>query len=168
MVNADSPADHLERHCRAVQPLIDHLPTVRQVKPEPVPSAESPAKRHRDVVHSPDFTEVTWHGNRYLFTKTQARAIEILWRGWETGGATVAGASIVRELDLGSTRTLAAVFRGHEAWGKLIIPCPVKGAYRLNDPADPVLQVASENKQPSRRKAKRIGTRIGKRTGTRK
>jgi hypothetical protein len=134
------------------------------------------ANRRCNASHSPDFTEVTWHDERYLFTPTQARAVEILWNGWETGGATITGKYIIKSLDLGASRTLPQVFRlrtgeYHKAWGSLIIPAKgIKGAYCLNDPDDPALQVAAEEeaKRSSPRKPKHTGTRIPKRTGTRK
>ena len=124
----------------------------------------APLRRRSNVIHSVDFAEVNWYGKRYLFTRTQARAVAILWRAWETGGATVSGKHIVTTLDLGTSRTLASVFRGgngrHDAWGTLIIAVKgIKGAYCLNDPNDPMLQLASEGKR------KQFSSRTGKRTG---
>ena len=129
-----------------------------------------PPKHHLDKQHSPDYSQVNWHGEKYNFTPTQARAIEILWSAWKTGAPTVSGQHIVKALDIGTSRTLPVVFRlasgkYHKAWGTLIIPVKgIKGAYCLNDPDDPALQIAAESRKPG----KRTGTRIGKRTGTRK
>ena len=133
-------------------------------------------RRHSEKCHSPDFSEVTWHGKRYRFTPNQARAVKILWSGWETGGATVRGQYIVETLDIGSSQTLARVFRcsdnsSHMAWGELIVPARgIRGAYCLNDPDDPAMQVAAEekSKQSGPGTGKRIGKRTEKRTGKRK
>jgi len=130
----------------------------------------APSRRRSKVTHSVDFTEVNWHGKRYLFTPMQARAVEILWCAWETGSAAVSGKHIVTTLDLGASRTFTSVFRGgngrHDAWGTLIIPVKgIKGAYCLNDPDDPILQVASEEKR--KQFSSRTGKRTGKHTGQR-
>ncbi len=137
-------------------------------------TAIPPLGTHPSKCHSQDFTDVWWENAHYSFTATQARAIKILWQAWETGASMVRGSSIVKELDLGSTRTLATVFQkgsGKAAWGKLIIRVKaIKGAYCLNDPDDPVLQLANEEKakRSCPRTGKRTGKRTHKRTGKRK
>jgi hypothetical protein len=138
-------------------------------------TSDGPSRRRCKATHSVDFTEVNWHGKRYLFTRTQARAVEILWRAWETGNAAVSGKHIVTTLDLGASRTFTSVFRGsngrHDAWGTLIIPVKgIKGAYCLNDPNDPILQVASEEKRKQSRShtEKCTGKHTGRRPDKRK
>jgi hypothetical protein len=99
--------------------------------------------------HSFDFTQVWWDGEPYHFGKSEVRCMAVLWRAWAAHTPAVRGEAVVKEaIDKFSGRTLAQIFRGNKAWGKLILAVKgIKGAYCLNDPSDPVLQVAAESRK---------------------
>ena len=83
--------------------------------------------------HSADFCSVYWHGATYYFTALQSKAVRILWDAWRKGGLALRQEYILEEVGSDSGR-LADLFRDNAAWGKLIIPGPVKGTFRLNEP----------------------------------
>jgi len=82
--------------------------------------------------HSEDFRSVHWFGADYQFTASQAACIEVLWQAWEAGTPELGQEFIVTEIDVQSER-LVDLFKGHPAWGKMIVPGSTKGAYRLEE-----------------------------------
>ena len=84
--------------------------------------------------HSPDFTEVTWYGEKYLFKKTQALCVEVLWSYWEAGDATARQSTILADAGSVSDRLRDVFDKGkHPAWNTMI-QSPVQGGYGLVAP----------------------------------
>ena len=98
-------------------------------------------------VHSDDFTSVVWHGKSHSFTKTQARAVRILWENWERGTPTVGQETLGEIVSGGDCFRLRNIFRivdpkakgrkkvsliQHPAWGTMIVPCG-KGLFKLSE-----------------------------------
>ncbi len=88
-----------------------------------------------DGKHSDDFCSVTWNGIYYIFTKTQARCVEVLWNARENGTPAVSGFTVLERA--GSSRAdgrLEHVFRtngkAHPAWG-VMIKAAGKGVYQI-------------------------------------
>jgi hypothetical protein len=85
--------------------------------------------------HSIDFASVRWGGELYGFSPTQARVVRLLWEAWENGVPDIHQATLLDRAG-SECRQLRSLFKGHPAWGTLIVASPlVKGAYRLNDMA---------------------------------
>jgi hypothetical protein len=86
--------------------------------------------------HSLDFRSVHWFGRDYYFTAGQAACVKRLWEAWEQGYQEVGQAAILEDARLFSER-LVDLFKGHPAWGTMIVPGKLKGAYRLQKPTPP-------------------------------
>ena len=92
--------------------------------------------------HSPDFTSVFWFGTTHCFTKSQARAIEVLWNAWENETPTVGQEYIAERIGSGASNfRLQHLFRDgngtdHKAWGSMIVAAG-KGIYELKPPKSP-------------------------------
>jgi hypothetical protein len=94
--------------------------------PVPVPPP-APAR-----THSPDFRLVTWDGQSYSLSKTQAAVVGLLWRARDAGQP---GLSLADLKDATSATRLRDVFRlddGRRAWGTLVL-ANGDGTYRLPD-----------------------------------
>lgn len=85
----------------------------------------------QECSHSEDFRSVVWYGQKFEFTATQARCIEILWRNREKG-LVIAAAVLLERAEVSSDR-VSVVFRRHPAWKSLIVPGSTKGTYKLAD-----------------------------------
>jgi hypothetical protein len=85
--------------------------------------------------HSPDFRSVRWLGESYDFTAAQAVIVGMLWDAWERRTPDVGHETLLSGAGL-ETRRLADVFKGHPAWGTMIISGGTKGAARLSGPPD--------------------------------
>lgn len=91
--------------------------------------------------HSADFRTVNWFGTQYVFTKTQAKCVEILWDAWLHGGQALNGTTILAKADTAGER-FDAVFRKkqrgrssiHPAMGTMIARID-KDLYRLAAPS---------------------------------
>lgn len=77
------------------------------------------------IVHSTDFASVVYAGKTYSFTKQQAMVVSDLFHAWNNGTPSVFDETLIAELrssgDKHSMRTVKSIFRGHSAWGTLII-----------------------------------------------
>lgn len=82
--------------------------------------------------HSPDFASVLWFGEQFTFTPNQAACVKVLWEAWENKTPILGAAAILEAADA-SQRRLDLVFRGHQAWGTMIVS-PSKGRYCLKPP----------------------------------
>ena len=104
-------------------------------------------KERQSNEHSEDFTSVRWNKVNYLFNKTQALCIGLLWQEYEKGTKTPREKSIGEKIDSAADNfRLCHTFRNthrnpkgkkskakmHPAWGKMIIRCG-KGLYGLAD-----------------------------------
>jgi hypothetical protein len=87
--------------------------------------------------HSKDFRSVHWYGCDYSFSPTQAACVKVLWEAWENGTPELGQATILEhpEVEAESER-LIDVFKGHPAWGKMIVKGRTAGAYRLAEPTE--------------------------------
>lgn len=80
----------------------------------------------------PGFTTVIWYGVEYVFTATQARAVELLWNAWKRRTPTVRQ-ELLLEAAGSDTGKLSSMFQDHPAWKVMIIDGQTRGTYRLND-----------------------------------
>jgi len=87
-----------------------------------------------DAVHSPDFRSVNWFGEEHTFTPNQAAVIKVLWENWNQGTAEVGDQYLLEAADSSGNR-LDLVFRGHRAWGTMIVGGNTKGTRRLAEPS---------------------------------
>jgi hypothetical protein len=82
--------------------------------------------------HSPDFRSVNWFGTIYSFTANQAAVVRVLWEAWEAGTPEVGDETLLRAVDEEAPPDrLANLFRGHPAWGAMIVTGGSKGSRRL-------------------------------------
>lgn len=99
------------------------------------PNERSPAR------HSSDFRCVHWFGKHYSFSENQAKIVSLLWLCWENGPPYVSDHSLVSEdgpsarqirlvskyrfldeiIPTPGTRRLTLLFKGHPAWGEMIV-----------------------------------------------
>ncbi len=84
--------------------------------------------------HSADFRSVHWFNTDYTFTSSQAAVVGVLWIAWENGTPDVGQETILAEAKL-DTKRLPDLFKGHRAWGTMIVSGETKGAFRLQKPA---------------------------------
>lgn len=101
---------------------------------------EEIARALRDLIertlpcrHSVDFASVIWFGTSYAFTGSQARVVALLWRAWLDGVPNLRQETLLDAAGSVSGR-LANLFKGHPAWGTMIVPGAAKGTFRLADP----------------------------------
>ena len=82
--------------------------------------------------HNADFTMVNWYGTEYTFSPgLQAGAVKALWEEWEKTGLGLHQESVRERIDAERDNfRLSHVFRGHPAYGVMILPCG-DGKYRL-------------------------------------
>lgn len=84
--------------------------------------------------HSYDFRAVVWFGTPHKFTEKQAAVVAVLWADWERGCPDVGAAALM--VAAGSeTGRMDDLFRGHAAWGTMIVKGASKGSYRLEPAA---------------------------------
>jgi hypothetical protein len=86
-----------------------------------------------DSGHSPDFRSVRWRGEDHTFSEPQARAVRVLWEAAESGCPDVGGEALTEAAGTES-HTARDVFKGHSAWGTLIVSSG-RGIFRLADGA---------------------------------
>jgi len=82
--------------------------------------------------YSPDYRSVISNGKSYTFTSRQAQAVEILHKE----GNPELGQEYILEKLGDTSKRLRDTFKGHPAWGELIIAGSRKGTFRLNIPAE--------------------------------
>jgi hypothetical protein len=83
--------------------------------------------------HSPDFRSILWFGTSYSFTSGQAACVKQLWQAWQSGAPEIGQGVVLDNAGMESSR-LVDIFKGHLAWGTVIVPGGTKGAYRLQPP----------------------------------
>ncbi len=79
-----------------------------------------------------NFSAVYWPGvgTFHFQGEKQQAVVAALWTAWEDGTLEVAQAMLLRAADSDGTR-LHDLFRGHGAWGKLILRGRCPGSYTL-------------------------------------
>jgi hypothetical protein len=97
------------------------------------PGAASPREPLSPARRSPGCRSVHWFGTDYSFTGTQGAVVDMLWDAWEQRTPDVAHETLLREAQLDTTR-LRVLFKGHPAWGTLIVPGRTRGTSRLQEP----------------------------------
>jgi hypothetical protein len=98
----------------------------RPAGPSPVRIDQPPG----DTTHSADFRSVLWFGTPYPFTAAQAACVKSLWGAWANGTPDLGQDTILAEAELDAKR-LVDLFKGHAAWGAMIVQGSTKGAFRL-------------------------------------
>ena len=81
--------------------------------------------------HSPDFRSVSWFGMDYSFSANQAAAVGTLWSAFEKGTPDVGDQHLLHRAD-SKARYIKDVFKGHPAWGTMIVEGSTKGTRRLS------------------------------------
>ena len=123
-----------DRSGRKIHQVGFHVQAVRDVlRPDRPPlrgSAPTPPGRAR---HALDYRSVIWYGHQYTFTANQAACVRILWESWKDGTPEVGDATVLEGAEI-DTRRLRDVFRGHPAWGSMIVKGKTKGTHRLSPP----------------------------------
>ena len=128
---ASSPA---KEPAEDVHTLASQLFTVLLGKrPELVRLAAAIAARTHPCRHSRDFASVSWHGQSYTFSPSQAAAVKLLWQAWRNGTPELRQETILQAVSSDGNR-LSDLFREHPAWGKLIVAGQAKGTFRLAEP----------------------------------
>lgn len=94
------------------------------------------------IVASDDYRHVRADGQDFEFTATQAAAVKVLHDHAMRGTPDVGEGTVLERIDSESSR-LRDVFRGHPAWGTLIVRGATKGTRRL-DPARGALRKTEE------------------------
>lgn len=97
-------------------------------RPEPAPTAAMPTP-----THSPDYRSVDWYGDAYTFTTTQAACVKVLWEAWQSGALAMGAQAILTEAGSEGNR-LDQLFRGHHAWGTMIVRGETPGTFMLKSP----------------------------------
>lgn len=83
-----------------------------------------------------DYTSCSWGELTFEFTKKQARVVEALDKAMRRNTPGIHGSSLLDESGYqekgGRTGArLRDLFKGHPAWGILIVPSKTKGAFRM-------------------------------------
>lgn len=92
------------------------------------PTKESPIK---------DFSDFTWNGSRHTFTKMQAMAVSEWYHAYMNGNPELRDETVLSEIGScanDKSRGLRDLFKGHPAWGTVIIHGTSNGTHRLADP----------------------------------
>lgn len=84
-----------------------------------------------DIRHSEDFRSVWWFGESFEFTGNQALVVKKLWEAWLNKTPVLSAATLNDALD--SESRMSVVFRGHPAFGTMIVKSG-KDSYRLEQP----------------------------------
>lgn len=130
LLSGNSPEAQASRAAEAYRQLGAEL--LNALTPQQ-PADASPPKPPETARHSADFTSVHWYGDDHEFTANQAKCVGLLWQAWENGTPSLRGDYMLAEADVSQSR-FDLVFRGHAAWGTMIVPSGVKGSYKLSPP----------------------------------
>ena len=82
------------------------------------------------LLHTPDYTTVTWCGEEYHLTPLQAQAVRVLHHWQRQGIRELRGSVILKEIDAYS-RSLSDIFKRSPAWNRLVLPGGRRGFYQL-------------------------------------
>jgi hypothetical protein len=131
--------------CLTAVPMKDGLQQI----PALTEKAEAPLSSAR---HSADFQSVSWFGQNYSFSKTQAACVEVLWNAWRNGTPEVANYTLLQTAKTDQDRVQDVFKRNgkmHPAWGSMIVSCTDnKGTYRLQEPPNSIPVRKSPRKSP--------------------
>lgn len=97
------------------------------------PTGPPPRAKADEATHNADFTCVNWYGTVYHFDPDQANVVGHYWTAWEQGEPGVTEAA-VKLLATSPFKSLRDLFRGHPAWGSMLVTAfgEAPGTYRLN------------------------------------
>lgn len=87
-------------------------------------------KTRPGVTHGADFAAVSWYGTLYTFTKKQRIIVASLWAAWEAGYHWLTQERLLEDAESDCSR-LRDLFRGHPAWGTMIVSKSGGEIYRL-------------------------------------
>lgn len=115
-----------------------HAPAAPTAPPAPGGSGPLPARRH-GVTHGTDHAALNWYGTLYTFAPKQRIVIAALLHARDQCYDWVSQ-EVLLELAESDGGRLRDLFRGHPAWGVLIVPALLHGgpagAYRLATPPE--------------------------------
>jgi len=95
-------------------------------------SLEEHQEQLGSIRYSKDFRCVQWHGQTHYFTSTQARIVGMLIEDYLKGTPDLGIETLLEAIDAQSSR-LVDLFRGHRAWGTMIVDGATKGSKRIAD-----------------------------------
>ncbi len=78
-----------------------------------------------------------WHGADYDFTAKQAMAVSEWWAAWENKTPFIRDETVIMEIGLNAkdkSRALFDLFKGHPAWGTMIVQGRPRGTHGLAEP----------------------------------
>ena len=89
------------------------------------------------TAHGDDYRSVYWYGTDYSFTANQAAVVKVLWEHWQRGAPEVGDATLLKAVDHEAPPPrLNVLFRGHSAWGCMIVEGQTRGSHRLQEPSE--------------------------------
>lgn len=98
-------------------------------------AAQGDDEAETPVSHSVDFRSVLWFGTSYSFTANQAPVVRLLHEHWQAGTPDVGDETLLLSVDPEAPPPrLSNLFRGHPAWGTMILAGGSKGTHRLARP----------------------------------
>lgn len=116
-----------------VDEILARLQSVKEHQPK---KKAGPGYEVGDNWHNEDYTKVLWNGEMYTFNKTQARAVEYLWRNKRAGEMSIGGYIGSENWNYRLRHTFRQNKGGqsmmHPAWGTMIVN-DGKGIYALNE-----------------------------------
>jgi hypothetical protein len=84
--------------------------------------------------HTRGFASARWRGVQYAFSPTQRLVVAALWGAWQDGTRWMMQEALLEQAESDGCR-LRDLFRGHPAWGTMIVPAVnyggPPGSYRL-------------------------------------
>lgn len=102
--------------------LVDHPAEDSPPPPEPVPPDAGPLRRNAKlgIDHTPNFRVVRWGRETFSFSHKQSLVVESLANAAAAGFEWVDQFTLLECADSDGTR-LYDLFRGHPAWGRMIV-----------------------------------------------
>ncbi len=78
-------------------------------------------EEYKECTHSPDFASVRWYGVHLTFRAgQQAKAVNVLWQGWENGTPEVSQDEIKRQIGAADSFRMDKLFKDSPALGVMI------------------------------------------------
>lgn len=101
------------------------------------PSGGEDTQAGKKPNHSLDFRSVSWFGNFYTFTATQAAIVRLLWESWKQGTPEISDALLLTKAEASNQARLSDLFKknglAHPAWSTMIVEGSTRGTRRLQE-----------------------------------
>lgn len=123
---APDPWAKYHQHCEALRLMAQDYPQLAPVLDRLLPRL-FPCK------HGLGWRNLNWFGKVFAFTANQSLVVEPLWKGWRRGLPDISHEDLKAYARIKALR-LRDVFKGHPAWGTLIVRGSARGTLRLAEP----------------------------------